>query len=211
MTLCARASGRCIWPLAVSATLPFMHVRIPADATRFSARDRGHFDDAHFKLGWFRTTVGFEDRDATYGRWNVTEFTPVSAVAGGLLIGSAAALLLLLNGRIAGISGIVGAVLPPVKGVVGWQMAFLAGLLLAPIVYVVVVGAMPAIDITSSPGKLVVAGLLVGIGSRLGSGCTSGHGVCGLARGSVRSLVATGAFMAAAVVAVYVTRHMMGP
>ena len=140
----------------------------------------------------------------------MTEFTPLSALAGGLLIGSAAALLLLLNGRIAGISGVVAAVLPTLRAPVGWQMAFLAGLLLAPVAYFAVAGAMPVIDITSNVGRLVVAGLLVGVGSRLGSGCTSGHGVCGIGRGSFRSLVATAAFMVAAISTVYVTRHLLG-
>lgn len=140
----------------------------------------------------------------------MTEFTPLSALSGGALIGSAAVLLLLLTGRIAGISGIVAAILPPVKSRAGWQVAFLAGLLLAPMVYVAVEGAIPAIDITSNISRLVVAGLLVGVGSRLGSGCTSGHGVCGIGRGSVRSLVATLVFTTAAVVTVYLTRHIAG-
>lgn len=140
----------------------------------------------------------------------MTDFTPLSAMAGGILIGTAAALLLLLTGRIAGISGIVAAVLPPARTPVGWQLAFLAGLILAPAVYVAIAGAMPVIDITSNIGRLTIAGLLVGIGSRLGAGCTSGHGVCGIGRGSVRSLVATAVFMLAAIVTVYVTRHMLG-
>lgn len=140
----------------------------------------------------------------------MTEFTPLSALAGGLLIGSAALLLLLLNGRIAGISGIVAAVLPPVRQAVRWQTAFLAGLMLSPIAYVALVGAMPRVDITSHVGRLVIAGLLVGIGTRLGSGCTSGHGVCGIGRGSVRSLGATAVFMVAAIITVYVSRHILG-
>ena len=140
----------------------------------------------------------------------MTEFTPISALVGGLLIGGAAALLLILNGRVAGISGIVGGLLQPQQNDLGWRLAFLAGLLLAPGVYMLAGGTPPAVEITSDRGILVVGGVLVGIGSRLGAGCTSGHGVCGIGRGSPRSLAATAMFMSVAVLTVFVTRHLIG-
>lgn len=135
-------------------------------------------------------------------------FTPGSALAGGLLIGTAAALFLLLNGRIAGISGIVAGLLRPVPGDRGWRLAFVGGMLLAPVLYAIA-GALPAIQIDAGVPTLVAAGLLVGIGTRYGSGCTSGHGVSGLSRRSPRSLVATLAFMVAGFFTVYVTRHLL--
>ena len=135
-----------------------------------------------------------------------THFTPVPAVVGGLLIGTAAALFAVLNGRIAGISGIVGGLLRPTAGDVGWRVAFLTGLIAAPVIYSLV-SAMPAIQIEASYPLLAVAGLLVGMGTRYGSGCTSGHGVCGLSSLSPRSLVATLAFMGAGFLTVFVLRH----
>jgi uncharacterized protein len=132
-------------------------------------------------------------------------FTPVSAAIGGALIGCAVAMLLLLNGRVAGVSGIVGGLLRPAKGDVAWRAAFVAGLLLAPVVFMPMWA--PAIVIDASYGTLAVAGLLVGFGSRLGSGCTSGHGICGMSRLSPRSLVATIVFMAAGFVTVFLVRH----
>ena len=139
--------------------------------------------------------------------WNA--FTPWPALAGGLLIGLAAAMFVLLNGRIAGISGVLGGLLAPVRGDVAWRLAFLAGLVGAPLAWQAVAPApVPTID--AGPGALVVAGLLVGYGTRLGSGCTSGHGVCGLSRLSPRSLVATLAFMGAGFATVYVLRHLLG-
>jgi uncharacterized protein len=138
--------------------------------------------------------------------WN--QFTPYSALAGGLLIGLAAAMLLLLNGRIAGISGIVGGLLRFVGSDAPWRLAFLAGLLLAPLLYQLVT-ALPESRIDADWPTLIVAGLLVGVGTQYGSGCTSGHGVCGLSRQSPRSLVATLAFMAAGFVTVYVARHLL--
>jgi uncharacterized membrane protein YedE/YeeE len=137
-------------------------------------------------------------------------FTPVSALIGGLLIGTSAALFLVLNGRIAGISGILGGLLQPNRSEVGWRIAFLAGLLIAPLIYVVAGGTLPAVTLDASTGVLIVAGLLVGFGSRLGAGCTSGHGVCGIGRGSPRSLAATVAFMATAIATVFITRHILG-
>jgi Predicted transporter component len=137
-------------------------------------------------------------------------FTPVSALIGGLLIGVSAAWLLVLNGRIAGISGILGGLLPPARGETGWRMAFLAGLFAAPLVYVAFGGELPSVDLDASIPVLVAAGLIVGFGTRLGAGCTSGHGVCGIGRGSPRSLVATGIFMASAIATVFLTRHVLG-
>ncbi len=136
-------------------------------------------------------------------------FTPVSALAGGALIGLAAALLLLFSGRIAGISGIVGGLLRPQAGDVSWRLAFVIGLMAAPVAYPLF-AALPASGIESSDALIIVAGLLVGVGTRYGSGCTSGHGVCGLSRLSVRSLVATLLFMAAGFVTVFVARHLLG-
>ncbi|MEP0708247.1 MAG: YeeE/YedE family protein [Parvibaculum sp.] len=135
-------------------------------------------------------------------------FTPVSGLVGGLLIGASAALLLVLTGRIAGISGILGSVLDRREADPGWRLAFLAGLVAAPIVYASLVPV--EIDVAASPPLLVVAGLLVGFGTRLGSGCTSGHGVCGISRLSARGIVATATFMAAGVATVFVMRHVVG-
>ena len=130
-------------------------------------------------------------------------FTPWSSLAGGVLIGIAAAMLVLFNGRIAGISGIVGGLLRPAAGDVAWRAAFILGLLVAP---VIVKGSTVRID--AGFGTLLVAGLLVGLGTSYGSGCTSGHGVCGVSRLSPRSLVATAAFMAAGITTVFVARHL---
>jgi len=132
-------------------------------------------------------------------------FTPWRSLAGGLLIGIAAALLVLLNGRIAGISGIVGGVLVPRRGDIGWRLAFIAGLLASPVVFHL--QNPPRIE--AGFGVLALAGLLVGVGTSYGSGCTSGHGVCGLSRLSPRSLAATAAFMAAGFATVFVLRHLV--
>ena len=142
-----------------------------------------------------------------YIDWNA--FTPWPALAGGVLIGIAAALLLLVSGRIAGISGILGGLLKPARGDVGWRVAFIAGLLAAPLAYALF-AALPQPQIDASYGALLLAGLLVGVGTRFGGGCTSGHGVCGISRLSVRSLVATLAFMGAGFVTVFVLRHGIG-
>lgn len=138
------------------------------------------------------------------------DFTPVSALTGGAMIGASTALFLILNGRIAGISGILGGLLPPNWGDLGWRLAFLAGLLAAPLLYLAVGGVLATISIHSRVGLLVLAGLLVGFGTRLGAGCTSGHGVCGIGRGSLRSIAATMTFMATAILTVLVTRHWIG-
>lgn len=136
-------------------------------------------------------------------------FTPLASLAGGILIGIAAAVFLLLNGRIAGISGILGGLLRPARADVGWRAAFLAGLVFAPALYAMF-ARYPAPTIEAGYPLLVLAGALVGIGTRYGSGCTSGHGVCGLSRLSPRSLAATLAFMAAGFAIVFVVRHVLG-
>jgi uncharacterized membrane protein YedE/YeeE len=139
---------------------------------------------------------------------NWTDFTPWSALGGGLLIGLAVALFVLFNGRIAGISGILGGLLRPAPGERGWRIAFLLGLVAAPLVYTLA-APLPAMRIDAGTGTLIAAGLLVGIGTRYGAGCTSGHGVCGLARGSARSLAATLAFMGAGFATVFIVRHLL--
>jgi uncharacterized membrane protein YedE/YeeE len=135
-------------------------------------------------------------------------FTPWSALAGGAIIGFAAAMFALINGRIAGISGIVGGLLRPTLPDAAWRVAFLAGLVIAPIVYVLAAPLPPVVIDTGYP-MLVMAGVIVGVGTRYGAGCTSGHGVCGLSRASPRSLVATLLFMAAGFATVFVTRHVI--
>jgi uncharacterized membrane protein YedE/YeeE len=161
----------------------------------------------------------------------MANFTPVSAAIGGALIGLAAVLLMLSTGRIAGVSGILGGLLAPSlpspakrvedarkradaggleSGDKSWRVAFIAGLILAPLSAGLAGFAVPVPEMPASFIVIVAAGLLVGFGSRLGSGCTSGHGVCGIARLSPRSLAATGIFMVVAVVAVALTRHVLG-
>ena len=139
--------------------------------------------------------------------WNA--FTPTAALAGGALIGVAAAVFVLFNGRIAGVSGVLGGLLKPVKGDLGWRIAFILGLVAAPLAYALF-ASVPEPRIDAGWGDLVIAGILVGIGTRYGSGCTSGHGVCGLSRLSLRSLVATIAFMGAGFATVFVVRHLIG-
>ena len=136
--------------------------------------------------------------------WN--EFTPASALIGGAMIGGAAALFAVLNGRIAGVSGILGGLARPQAGDVSWRIAFVAGLVAAPLA---LLAALPEIRVDASFPALVAAGLLVGIGTRYGGGCTSGHGVCGISRASPRSIAATVAFMAAGFATVYVARHLI--
>ena len=143
--------------------------------------------------------------------WN--EFTPWASLAGGLLIGLSAALLIALLGRVAGISGITGALLQmPTWSAVkqwGWRLAFIAGMVAAPLVWQWF-APLPAMEMPSNPVVIIVAGLLVGFGTRMGSGCTSGHGVCGLSRLSVRSFAATLTFIATGAVTVFVMRHVFG-
>jgi uncharacterized membrane protein YedE/YeeE len=138
-----------------------------------------------------------------------TSFTPWTALAGGLLIGLSAALFVLLNGRIAGISGILGGLLALPKGDSAWRVAFVLGLVVSPLAFATV-HTLPAVRVDAGTGTLVAAGLLVGLGTRYGAGCTSGHGVCGLSRLSPRSLVATAAFMLAGFATVFVVRHVLG-
>lgn len=137
-------------------------------------------------------------------------FQPETAAAGGVLIGLAAAIFVLFNGRIAGISSMLGGLLRPARGDLAWRLAFVGGMLAAPLVYALS-AELPQPRIEAGEGMLVLAGLLVGIGTRYGSGCTSGHGVCGISRLSVRSLVATAAFMLAGFATVFVMRHVPLP
>ena len=139
---------------------------------------------------------------------DTANFTPGLSLLGGVLIGSASALFILANGRIAGISGILGGLLRPRSGDMVWRLAFLLGLIVAP---VAVFAFMPpvAVNVEASTEVLIIAGLLVGVGTRYGAGCTSGHGVCGLSRLSMRSLIATMAFMAAGMAAVFIMRHLL--
>lgn len=138
-------------------------------------------------------------------------FTPWSSLSGGIILGVASALFILINGRVLGISGILGGLLPPKAGDTFWRLAFLAGMFASPWIFLLLAPTefitTPQID--ADLVMLVIAGLLVGIGTRYGSGCTSGHGVCGLSRMSPRSLVATLSFMAAGFLTVYVVRHLI--
>jgi hypothetical protein len=139
----------------------------------------------------------------------MTEFTPLPSLLGGALIGAAAVLLMIANGRIAGISGIASRVLPPYEdGEIGPRFAFIAGLIAAPLVYITAGGTVVQ-TVGDNFALMVAAGLLVGFGSVYGGGCTSGHGVCGIARLSVRSLVATAIFMGVAMATVFVVRHAL--
>lgn len=133
-------------------------------------------------------------------------FTPVSAAIGGVLIGVAAAILLIFNGRIAGISGILGGILKPAKGDIAWKVAFILGIIISPLLFMWV-AYTPEVNIAASTPVLIIAGLLVGFGTRLGSGCTSGHGICGMARFSRRSIVAVLIFMVVAFVTVAISNH----
>lgn len=136
--------------------------------------------------------------------WN--QFTPLHSLIGGILIGIAAAVFILMNGRIAGISGILGGMLRPERGELKWRLAFIAGMLFAPAAYGLF-AVVPTPQIDADFPLIVIAGLLVGVGTRYSNGCTSGHGVCGLARLSPRSVVATAVFMGAGFATVYVARH----
>lgn len=135
-------------------------------------------------------------------------FTPFSGFVGGILIGVASVLLLLLNGRVAGISGILGGLFSPRGGEAGWRAVFVAGLLLGAAGYALAAGGL-AVEVPYSVPVMVLAGLLVGFGTRLGSGCTSGHGVCGIGRLSGRSVVATAVFVTVAFVTVFVVNHVL--
>lgn len=138
-----------------------------------------------------------------------TNFTPLTSLIGGLIIGMAVAVFALFGGRIAGVSGILGGLLRPRSGELGWRIAFIGGMIASPLLYRMF-AALPTVRIDAGWPILVVSGLLVGLGTRYGSGCTSGHGVCGLSNLSLRSLVATLVFMGTGVVTVYVMRHLSG-
>jgi hypothetical protein len=139
----------------------------------------------------------------------MANFTPVSAAIGGALIGLSSVLLMMLTGRVAGISGILGGLLGPGISDKGWRVAFIAGLILAPLIAASIGYAMPSPEMPASWIVIVAAGLLVGFGTRLGGGCTSGHGICGIARLSLRSITATAIFMVAAIVVVALTHHYL--
>ena len=140
----------------------------------------------------------------------MASFDPVSALLGGALIGLASVLLMMLTGRIAGISGILGGCLTLAAGDKVWRFAFILGLILAPVVSDVLGYPLPMPQMPASWAIIVIAGFLVGLGARLGGGCTSGHGVCGIARISTRSIVATAIFMASAILVVSIMRHGLG-
>ena len=137
----------------------------------------------------------------------IVGFTPLPALIGGLVIGMAATLLMWLDGRIAGVSGILGGLLPP-AGDVAWRVAFVIGLVCGGAAYVIATGEAPQVAFETSRPALITAGLLVGFGTRLGSGCTSGHGVCGIGRSSPRGIIATAIYMGVAALTVFVTHHV---
>lgn len=136
-------------------------------------------------------------------------FTWWQSISGGVLIGLASALLLYFNGRIAGISGIVGGLFKPTKDDIGWRVAFIAGLMISSFIFLIA-RPLPVSIIDADVSTLVIAGVMVGFGTRYGSGCTSGHGVCGLSRGSLRSIVATTSFIVAGMFTVYFVQHLLG-
>jgi uncharacterized membrane protein YedE/YeeE len=140
----------------------------------------------------------------------MANFTPISAAIGGGLIGLSAVMLMMSIGRIAGISGIFGGLLDFTGEKKGWRIAFIAGLILAPLIASLIGHEMPSPQMPASWAIIIPAGLLVGFGTRLGGGCTSGHGICGVARLSVRSVAATAIFMVAAIATVAITRHVFG-
>ncbi len=143
---------------------------------------------------------------------NLSDFTHnayIAGLSGGLLIGIAAAMFVLLNGRIAGISGILGGLLQADKGDKFWRVLFLLGMAASPFVYQIA-SDLPPVTIEAGTAQLIIAGLLVGLGTSYASGCTSGHGVCGISRGSIRSIAATLTFMMAGFITVYLTRHLLG-
>jgi hypothetical protein len=137
-------------------------------------------------------------------------FTPIPALLGGMILGSAAALYVFLHGRILGISGIVSGLIHPQQGDRSWRIVLILGLLTAPLLAALFFGIRPIVQVDADWFAVVLAGLLVGFGSQYGSGCTSGHGICGLSRLSPRSLVATLSFMGAGFLTVYVLRHLIG-
>lgn len=138
-----------------------------------------------------------------------TEFTPLLSLAGGVLIGISATLLMMFHGRIAGMTGILTGLIPPVRVDWPWRLAFIAGAILAPMIFVFSGGSIP-FAVPVSNNLLAFGGLIVGIGVYFGSGCTSGHGVCGIARFSARSVIATACFMTATFLTVFIVRHVLG-
>ena len=139
----------------------------------------------------------------------MTEFTPLQSLLGGVLIGLSAVMLMAIHGRVAGMTGILTGVIPPAAADWRWRAAFLAGAIVAPVLYLGAGGTIP-FEVPVSTAALVFGGLLVGIGVHFGNGCPSGHGVCGLARLSPRSLAAVLTFMATAFATVFVVRHVIG-
>lgn len=140
----------------------------------------------------------------------MTEFTPIAALLGGALIGLSSVLLMAVHGRIAGMTGIVSGLLPPVAPDWAWRVAFLAGAVAAPAIVALVSGLPAGFEVPIPIWAVLLSGAAVGVGVTYGSGCTSGHGVCGIARLSPRSLVATGTFMAATFLTVFLVRHTLG-
>ena len=140
----------------------------------------------------------------------MTNFTPIPALVGGALIGLSASAMLLLNGRVAGVGGILGGAIRPAKNDISWRLSFLSGLLVGGLLLAAFYrAALPSVSTGVPLGLVAAAGLLVGVGTQLGNGCTSGHGVCGLSRASVRSLVATGTFMAAGALSAFYVQHIV--
>ena len=139
----------------------------------------------------------------------ITTFTPLQSLIGGALLGLAATLLMLLHGRIAGVTGIIRGVLPPVARDWQWRAAFLVGMVAAPMLYALLIGQRIVIDVATAPTMLLASGAIVGLGVSYGAGCPSGHGICGLARLSPRSLAAVATFMATAAATVFATRHLL--
>ena len=139
----------------------------------------------------------------------MTDFTPIQSLIGGMMIGLSAVFLMALHGRVAGMTGILTGIIPPAAPDWPWRAAFLAGAIVAPVIYLAAGGAIP-FDVPVSTAALAIGGLLVGIGVHFGNGCPSGHGICGLARLSPRSLAAVLTFMLTAIVTVFVVRHVIG-
>lgn len=139
----------------------------------------------------------------------MTEFTPIASLAGGALIGLAAVVLMAFNGRVAGMTGILSGLLPPQESAWHWRAAFIIGAIAAPL-FLLVSGTAIPFQVPVSTAALVVGGFLVGIGVTFGNGCPSGHGVCGISRGSIRSIVAVITFMATALITVFIIRHVIG-